>query len=71
MFATLISGTKHSISKGKGAANHHTTSCQGNCFTKPDHQTTGMPYKCRISTSVIQIVVLLLNSKIGFRDHNL
>lgn len=54
MFFTLISGTKYCISEGKGAANHHTTSGQGNCFTKPNHPTTGLyiAYKHRITTSI-------------------
>ena len=53
-FFTLISGTKYCISEGKGAANHHTTSGQGNRFTKPDHPTTGLyiDYKHRITTSI-------------------
>jgi len=50
-FSTLISGTKYSVSKGKSAADNHATSCQGNCFTEPNHQTTGsnIAYKHRIT----------------------
>ena len=53
-FLTFILGTKYCICEGKGAANHHTTSCQGNCFTKPDHPTTGLyiAYEYRITTSI-------------------
>jgi len=67
MFSTLISGAKYSISKGKGAANHHTASCQGNCFAKPDHQTTGsnnfyLWYKIITSPNTVSL------GSFGFRD---
>ena len=35
------SGQKYCCSEGKGPAFSHSTSCKGNCFTKPNHSAAG------------------------------